>query len=284
MKNVIELFIFILILSIILLNTKNTYNCVFDAFYGMNNDSIIEGNVFKDLGKKIKAGVDKAINAVKKEVNKIKDQILGIFNKIEEAFREISRVLRSIPGRMANIERGFQLSMEAIGDEVENLGKGLGLGFKTTFDVIGETGIYTVNALECGVNKIEYLPQCFPIYLWDGFIGLLKVMFKSIMNAAELYIGFKRNFGIDMHFYMNYMYSMLMEMDKIAYNMSGFHFMKYPEFILNRCYRCKGLDSSKIISKSKEVGRAWNQELPRLLNEPVYKFKRAQDKFESAFR
>ncbi len=272
---------FFLILAILALNIKTTYGTVYEHFYGK---TIREYNVFKDIANKIKNGVMKAINKLKDEVNKIKDQIVGIFNKIEDAFNEISSVLLSIPKRLSNIEKGFRLSMEAIGEEVENLGKGLGLGFTKTFDLIGESGSLTINAMECGIDKINYLPQCFPVYIFDMIIYFNKLIFKSIMNAVDLYIGFKRNFGIDIQQSMNYFYDTLMYLDKILHHMTGFHFMNYPDFILNRCYRCRqSVDTEKIINKSKEVNKAFNEDLPRMLNEPIAKFKDAQRSFEDAF-
>ena len=280
-KYIIEWFVFFLILAILTLNIKTTHTTIYEYFYGKK---IREYNVFKNIANKIKDGVMRAVNKLKGEIEKIKNQVLGIFNKIEDTFNEISKVLLSIPKRLSNIERGFRLSMEAIGDEVENLGKGLGLGFMKTFDLIGESGTLTINAMECGIDKINYLPQCFPIYVFDMIIYFNKLIFKSIMNAVELYIGFKRNYGIDMNLYMNYFYDTLIYLDKMVHKMTGFHFMRYPDFIMKRCYRCRqNVDTSKIIKKSKEVGRAFNEDLPRMLNEPVAKFKNAQRSFEDAF-
>lgn len=276
MKDMVEMFAFFLVLLILVLNIKSA---------GWNRKKVREYNVFTDIGNKIKNGVNKAINSLKNEMNKIKNQILGVFQKIEDAFNEISSVMSSIPGRMANIEKGFKISMEAIGDEIENLGKGIGAGFQKTFDLIGETGNLTINAMECGIDKINYLPECFPVYLFDTFFYFTKLMFRSILNAAELYIGFKKNFGVDMNFYLDYMYDILVYMDKTAYNMTGFHFMQYPDFILNKCYRCRQpLNTEKVVAKSKEVSRAFNDDLPRLLNEPAQKFKTAQRSFEAAFQ
>jgi len=238
---------------------------------------------FKDLGNQIKKEVTKAVNAIKKEMNKIKDAILGIFNKIESTFNEITRVLNSIPGRMKKIERGFALSMGAIGLEFENLGKGLNTGFRATFDLIGEGGKTAIGAMECGIEKASWLPQCFPVYIFDGFIWFYTMLFKSIMNAAELYFGFKENYGINYRVVLDYAYNMLEQMDAYAYSFSGVHFMKYPEFILNNCYRCKQLQNTNFIAKAKKVNYAFNEELPRLLNEPIGKFKEAQHEFESAF-
>jgi len=221
---------------------------------------------------------------VRNELFNIKRSILSIFDEIQDTFGEIARILNTIPGRMRKIESGFKKSMDAIGLELENLGKGLGMGFMSTFDLIGEGGKVSLGALECGVDKIEWLPACFPVYLFDMFIYFNKMLFKSLMNASELYFGFKDNYGLNYRVILDKMEEFLLQMDEYAYSFSGIHFMKYPEFILNNCYRCKQLEDSKLIEKSRNVNRIFNQEIPRLLNEPVYRFREAEMDFKQAFQ
>lgn len=238
---------------------------------------------FIDLFNKIKSEVTKLIDIVRKALNDIKKQIFGIFREIESTFNDILDILNSIPRRLRNIERGFKISMDAIGMELDNLGKGLGSGFISTFDLIGEGGKTAIGALECGVEKIEWFAPCFPVYLFDMFIYFNKLMFKSIMNAAELYFGFKENYGLNYRVILDYMEDFLQRMDDYAYSFSGVHFMQYPEFILNNCYRCKQLNDSKLKEKSNRVNYVFNRRIPQLLNEPVYKFKEAEREFNRAF-
>jgi hypothetical protein len=117
---------------------------------------------------------------------------------------------------------------KTIGGAFKALGKYILRFLIWMWKVIRWIGLWLI----CGFNKILRLPQCFLWYFLE-FVGFVVYLpFRILFALIDLiYPGFNK---IVYDFWC-----FLYRLDNSVYSATGFHFMHYPDEIIETCYRCK---------------------------------------------
>ena len=84
----------------------------------------------------------------------------------------------------------------------------------------------------CSFNKILRLPECFLWYFLDFLGFIIYLPFRMLFAFIDYFIF--PGFNDIVYSIWCFLYSI----DDASYKSSGFHFMHYPDEILDTCYRC----------------------------------------------
>lgn len=201
---------------------------------------------------------------------------LDIGKDIENAFKKpfkpvmdfidnLTNVFNSIPERVNNFGRSFDLVGKGIEKEFQNLGVSLKIGFTDVFDVIGTAGTCTIKTLtNLRSCMIWYVLDCIGTTLYNVFIELPIFIIKLITNY-------------DLQPYVTSILCYLEELDAYIYNQTCFHIIHYPDWVIEACYSCK------IDEQINKLQHDFKETIPQLMKEPNDIFHEAGDKFKSVF-
>lgn len=94
------------------------------------------------------------------------------------------------------------------------------------------------NNIMCGVKLLKNAPKCMIYYILDmiGYVIYLPFMIFFWMFGLQ---------SIEREFF-----KALDKIDKAVYSVAEFHIFRYPESLLNRCYRCKNKKETKGTSEN----------------------------------
>ena len=119
----------------------------------------------------------------------------------------------------------------AINKEFKKLGDTITKPIKTEFtklgDAIAKTFKQIIGYFKCGIDKIKNLPNCIFFYfidvifgVWFLFWGLLASVIPGLKDVGKMISKGIRT------------------LDSYVYKYADFHINRYPERILNKCYKC----------------------------------------------
>lgn len=184
--------------------------------------------------------------------------LIDFFNKLKSAFE-------SLPGRIASFSTAFQKVGEGIKLEFINLGKSLDMGFGDVFDVVGTIG-------NCGIKTLTNIRTCMIWYIIDLVFSTLYSIFVDLPVFIIYHIT-----GFDVQPYVDTINCLIEELDAMCFEYTCYHFIHFPDWVIETCYTCKFQD------KVDKLNKDFKRTIPGLLNEPANKFYEAKINFEKVF-
>ena len=153
-----------------------------------------------------------------------------------------------------------------IGINIVKRGKTLAVGFKDTAvgtvkliknlallsTVIGLDAIefgfeffnYLFKLLFCIVTMIWNFPKCLIFYIVHGFLLFALSGLLSILFLFDVFLMVKLITGTSCIEVFIMVLDKLSELDELCYSYFSFHIIRYPESILNMCYRCNSMGNT----------------------------------------
>lgn len=213
----------------------------------------------------------------------------GIFddikNKISDFFDEVKHVadgFGQLGDRLGDIGAGFRESGQGIKHEFVNLGHSVDLGRQDIGRLLQIVGELVYNSLRCGYHKLHGLRCCFIFYIM-AFLG--RVFYLIV--PLTVYI-LRTCSGIDLRERVRLMHKSLETTDGMVHDVTGFHFIHFPDSVRQKCFTCPGnftltgsINAMK--QQSEDINYDFKHTIPDLLNEPAKDFRNAATSFRSAF-
>lgn len=106
------------------------------------------------------------------------------------------------------------------------------LGF---FTYLGKFFKWIGDIIQCSIETIIGIPNCFVFYLFDIFVGFIMMMIKLFCSFSPTLERARKMVG-----------KIMKQMDKMLYSMTGFHFLEYPKSIVKKCYKCQNKKMPKM--------------------------------------
>jgi hypothetical protein len=174
------------------------------SYEGMTNMDPIEHPIIQRGGRKVR----RKINT--KEPLKIgKFDMGGAFKKMGGSFKKIGGEFKKVGGFFKKIFDFF---------------KKIGQAFRA----IGTN-------IKCGFDKIVTLPDCMKWYMLEilGKILYFPITFMLWVFTRAGYPELKQG--------EKFVWSNMEKIDKMIHSNMGFHIIHFPDDVVNKCYKCKGL-------------------------------------------
>jgi ElaB/YqjD/DUF883 family membrane-anchored ribosome-binding protein len=237
--------------------------------------------------------VDTVEKSIKNVVSVVTKKVDSIAKKADGVLKTATRTLSKRAGMMFDATQDFG---DALKSEFENLGKAVKIGA----DDVGQLFKIIVAKLfpylkkffgesvgsraKCAWQKFIDIPHCSKYYFWDAFTSALYgifilfpagiIKFTTKMDALKLVK--KIQYGIT--------YA-----DKYIHKFLGFYILRWSDKIRDRCFRCTDLKpmpefpTKDFKDHANKMKQTYKKEIPKLLKEPVGKFKESGFKFKSVF-
>jgi hypothetical protein len=167
--------------------------------------SVIEG---LDIGKEIIKGLTKP------------------FKPVIDFFNAVKKFADTLPGRLRSFASAFKNLGYGLKAFFTSTAKSLELGVPDIFNVIGSAG-------KCAVKRVVNFKSCVIWYMLEIIGNTLYSIFVGLPIFA-----FKFCTGIDLQPYVDIVFCYLEELDKLVFKNYCFHFMHFPEEVIERCYEC----------------------------------------------
>ena len=217
------------------------------------------------------------------------------FEPITEFINRIKADLDEIPGRIKKFGSSFDKLGDALGAEFTNIGKSLQIGgddiggflelIPTIFPYLGKFfGQYLGPRINCGIEKIGNLNYCFFYY----FMNMLGETIYTIFARGPIFL-IKLISGFDLNPTALMLWDGVYCLDDFLYGMFGYHFIRWSDEIMDKCFLCKNLKPIPIFNTQPfnaqiaKIKTDYKTTIPNLLNEPVSIFKAAGSEFKSVF-
>lgn len=104
-----------------------------------------------------------------------------------------------------------------------------------SFKKIGQSFKAIGSNIKCGFEKIKNLPDCMAWYLFE-IVG--KILYLPITIILSLFTRAKVKEPAMLE---KEIWKQLEMLDKIIHRTSGLHIIHFPDAVVNKCYKCKGL-------------------------------------------
>lgn len=161
-----------------------------------------------------------------------------------DTIKTIGRFFKTIGKKLKNVAKGFEM---------------VGLGLYAEILGIGKSGELlidnTVNVAKCVGQKINNYGTCSKYYFLDIICDTIYGLFISL----PIFI-IKMILNIDLGSVEKEMFKYAKCIDDMIYGSTGVRILKYPENILDKCYRC----DPKLPNQKEQ-----NEKLVKYLGEPI---------------
>jgi len=141
-----------------------------------------------------------------------------------------------------NILNGVVKILHGVMKEIKTGPIGLGQYYLDSFTLMQYVGVFLFTNFFCGIKSLTNLSSCFIYYILDVFaqINYLPI---SILLFLISFI-YSPIYQLETAFW-----DWMETVDKKVFGMTGFHFMHYPKSVRDKCYTCKRMKVSALVSK-----------------------------------
>ena len=245
----------------------------------------------------VKSTITDQVDNVEKSIKNI---VSVVTKKVDSIAKKADGVLKTATRTLSKRARMMFDATEDFGDalklEFENLGKAVKIGAEDVgqlFKIIiaklfpylkkffGES---VGSRAKCAWKKFLDIPHCSKYYIWDAFTSALYGLFilfpagiiKHTTNMDALKLVKKIQYGIACA-------------DKYIHTFLGFYILRWSDKIRDRCFRCTDLKpmpdfpTKDFKDHADKMKQTYKKEIPKLLKQPVGKFRESGLKFKSVF-
>ena len=125
-----------------------------------------------------------------------------------------------------------------IGEMIANLAMMTAIIGIETFTFICALSYYLFKLLMCTVAKLLEIPKCIVFYLIDLFIFALIMVIVSFLFIIDMLFMMKARVGVGCVESFMMSLKMIGMLDEMIYQYISVHLFRYPEPVLELCYRC----------------------------------------------
>lgn len=209
------------------------------------------GFKFSKISKSIK---NSAQQASKSAIKPIVGPITKIWSTVKGFGKAIANLLKPIIGALRGIFKMIGSAFKQLISAVKVIVKGFVNTFKRLFKALKDAFLTIFFYIKCAVKRLQNTPRCMLYYSVDIIFFTLLIPVRIIIFLFPVLEEFEDSFKdtIDM-------------VDGIIYDLSkqvtgnGIHINRWPDGVLNKCYRCKprtedgGGDSSRFLKELTEM-------------------------------
>lgn len=209
------------------------------------------GFKFSKISKSIK---NSAQQASKSAIKPIVGPITKIWSTVKGFGKAIANFLKPIIGALRGIFKMIGTVFKQLISAVKVVVKGFVNIFKRLFKALKDAFLTIFFYIKCAVKRLQNTPRCMLYYSVDIIFFTLLIPVRIIIFLFPVLEEFEDSFKdtIDM-------------VDGIIYDLSkqvtgnGIHINRWPDGVLNKCYRCKphtedgGGDSSRFLKELTEM-------------------------------
>jgi hypothetical protein len=141
--------------------------------------------------------------------------------------------------------KGLKDMIQGTIDLVKNLAISSVILFIDTFTFVAEGFYFVFTLLLCGVLNLGNLHKCILFYLFDLFLLAIYMIIVSVLLLIDVFFNVKQYTGISCVEELNIIIDTIPVLDDIIYQMTTIHLFRYPDFIINLCYRCELMGDTK---------------------------------------
>lgn len=165
--------------------------------------------------------------------------IIGEFNRFEmqkEGF--LKKIFKPITGTFKSVGKIFKDIGKIFKLIFKDIPKWIGMVFKWIFYDIPR---WAFDFILCIFNKIKNLPSCFLWYMLEVVGKILYLPFQITFWILDLILKSSGVTSVRIKGTVDKLWLLLDDIDHFQYELSGFHLVHYPDNIIDKCYKCKGL-------------------------------------------
>jgi hypothetical protein len=141
--------------------------------------------------------------------------------------------------------KGLKDMIQGMIDLVKNLAISSVILFIDTFTFMAQGFYFVFTLLLCGVLNLGNLHKCILFYLFDLFLLAIYMIIVSVLLLIDVFFNVKQYTGISCVEELNIIIDTIPVLDDIIYQMTTIHLLRYPDFIINLCYRCELMGDTK---------------------------------------
>lgn len=136
------------------------------------------------------------------------------------------------------IAQGFKEVPIGLGQLIANVAIMTAIVGIDTFNFAVQLCVYLFKLLICTVQKLTDIPKCVVFYFIDVVIFLVVAVIVSILFMIDMIFMIKSWVGISCVETFFMAIGMITVIDELVYSHASFHVFRYPDPIINLCYRC----------------------------------------------
>lgn len=207
------------------------------------------------------------------DANKSKDTV----NKSEKTSSGLLPMIFGVVPKAINIGKkgkaiaaGLKQVPVAIGKLIMNLAIMTAILGMDSLIFFVQLNIYLFKLLICAVGKILDTPKCVTFYFIDVVVFVMIMCVVSILFMIDMIFMIKYWVGISLVELFMMMMKMFELIDKMVYNYTSVHIFRYPEPIINLCYKCSVMGDTRSFRAA--AGSMFNDIfvlLPTNIGEPI---------------
>ena len=211
---------------------------------------------------------------------------MNFFQKIKKTFDDLKNVGRKIQKFFKKFQYfgdGIRHSFEGVGIAIKN---GAIMSALTVADVFVygfETARYGYFWTECAIERLKNLKWCVVFYFFDILLYFIFMIILSFCFLMDVFF-FRKLFGVSLVKLVYKALKEVMRVDEMIYSYMGFHIARYPDVILDLCYKCKNKPNIERVNQAYDTMEDdFYNKFPRLQHEFNRKFVNASSSFADAF-
>jgi len=147
----------------------------------------------------------------------------------------------NIATRGKTIATGFKESSMGLVDLLKNLAIVTATVGIDTIEFFFQFFIYLFKLLLCSVTIISNFPKCVIFYVIDIIVFFIFVCIISLLFIVDVFLMVKLWLGMSCIEAFLMMLTLVEQVDKMVYSMTGFHIIHYPKSIIDMCYSCSAM-------------------------------------------
>lgn len=176
------------------------------------------------------------------------------------------------------------------GDLVEGTTKALINTSLSTLDLFTTTFSFSIQGFKfmfilliCMVENLSNLNACILFYLIDMVILIVFLVLFSVLKLVDE-VFMIRLTGVSVSELIMSLAGPIIAFDDFVHSISGFHLIRYPDYIIKRCYTCSvKLNTKRTKETASDLIKTLFGVIPRRADEPLAKISSAFTKFGSIF-
>lgn len=233
---------------------NDQFNSISSGVTNLGNDM---GNKFEDAGNKLKDVGTEVKSKVESAGDGIKGAFTSGFNGIIKGINE--KIIDPIDGDLNTAIRWWESQINEMIDVFNYIEHVIGQ-IESFFTNLVNLKVGMDNHIKCGAREYQdgwknavpiitilgrctwekfidfFNGKCTKYYLVDMVFGILYGLLIELPFAIIHGL-----FGIDLHFITDMLHEIIIvPIDSLFYALSGYHFLSWPDTVIQKCYVCKG--------------------------------------------
>jgi len=156
--------------------------------------------------------------------------------------------------------------------------------FRSFFSFSVEGFKFAFILLVCFLENMSNFNSCVIFYVIDIVFILCFLVLFSLLNLLDA-LFFEKTFGIGLVQIIMKVYDMIIQIEEMIYEFTGFHLLQYPKCVQKMCYTCSiKTNKREVTDTGINMMNAVTSRIPRRFMEPIHRFISAGKNFASIFK